>query len=457
MTSPRDDGRFEVPVARLAGGRGQARRAAAVAATLVLGVGGAFAIARLSDRSPVASPAASGIAVRPTASPVPSRRASPGPRIEVLPTIPSGPLRGAPEVTLIDRVGTGGTDLRVLVWTPDDERTRTIRVVRGVLGADEPSSVAPILAPNRRHVLLLGTSTTGSPGLDEASVIDDEGRTLWTGDGVTAISGGLWSADSRLVVVPGRPRLWHLVDLDRPGHATDRTVTLPGTVYLPYPLPRTWLTLSAVEPRTVPLGFSADGAWIYGGVISPDLGMLIGQFRVAADGSRVEPVSDFGVGRADGLAPRPGVVRTESVDPVSGRVATSRINADTTGGPRALEVRGPDASFLFTVPGGITLGDAWAGDGSLVTLTADTLLFPDAIELQRIDQDGASGSPLLATGPLTSGALIGARDGFAVIALLATRPDTAMELVAVDLAHPDRVTALPLDPRTQLLSATLDR
>jgi hypothetical protein len=357
---------------------------------------------------------------------------------------------------MVERVGTGGTDLRVFVWTPDDGRTRTIRVIPGVVDRDEPSPPIPVLSPDRRHVLLLGTSTTGTPGIGGARLVDDEGHALWDGTGVTAVSGALWSADSRLVVVPGQPRRWDLVRIDRGGVA-DRAVELPGDIYLPFPLPRTWLTVSGVEPRTVPLGFSADGTWIYGGVISPDLGLLVGQFRVAADGSRAEPLTDFRVGQPDGLVPRPGTSGSQVVDAATGRVATSRINSDTSGGPRTLEIRGPDSAFQYAVGGGVTLGAGWGDDGSLVTLSANSLLYPDTIELREISSEGSSGRALLSTGPLTTAALVGVRDGFAIVALLATRPASAMELVAVDLGDPAQVTALPLDPDIQLLAATVDR
>jgi hypothetical protein len=191
-------------------------------------------------------------------------------------------------------------------------------------------------------------------------------------------------------------------------------------------------------------------------VISPELGMLIREFRVASDGSAVEVVTDFRVGRPDGLVPRPGTLGTRTVDPATGRVATSRINADTTGGPRTVEVRAPDSGHLFNVPGGVTFGWEWSSDGELYALVSDTFLYADSIQLLRIDPDGTSGPPLVTTGPLTGGALVGVRDGFAVLGFVATRPDDASQLVAVDLANPGRMTALP-DPGEGLLAATLDR
>jgi hypothetical protein len=463
MPSPRDDGRFEVPVGRLPGGSGGSRRAGAAAAILAVSVGGAFLAARIAERdsaAPATAPEGSAVVARASGAATPGPSASPrrsaGPRIEALPAIGRVPLPGAPEVTLLERAGDGGADLRVVVWTPDDARTRTIRQIPRVVERGDPGPVFPLLAPNRRHVLLFGSSTA-TTGPDTAAVLDDEGHTLWTGAGVTATSGGLWSADSRLVVVPGQPRVWHLITLSRPGHAMDRAVTLPFDVYVPYPVPRGWLTFSSIEPRTVPLGFSADGAWIYGGVISPELGMLVGQFRVAVDGSAVEPVADFRVGRPDGLVPRQGTSSSESVDPATGRVVSSRINSDTTGGPRTLEVRGPDESFQFALADGVTLGAAWGTDGDLYTLGADAFLYPESLELRRTDAAGTTGPALFTTGPLTTGALVGVRDGFAVVALLAGRPQAQIEFVVVDLAHPERVTALPLDATVSLVGATLDR
>ena len=470
MTTPRDDGRLDVPIARVADGRGGARRAGAVAAILVTTIAGAFVAARLGEGAGtgLASPAIpsplalAGRASGPPGSSAPATasptaRRSTAPRVEALPPIAQVALPGAPEVTLLESTGGSSADLDVVVWTPDDGRARTIRRIPGILGGDDRDAIVPILAPDRRHVLLFGRSARSTADLDRATVSDDSGTILWSGDGVNAVSGALWSADSRLVVVPGEPRRWHLVSLDRPGHATDRAVTLPFDVYVPYPVPKGWLTFSSIEPRTVALGFSADRRWIYGGVISPDLGMLIGQFRVAVDGSRVEPVADFGVGHSDGLVPRPGTAGSQTVDPVLGRVATSRINSDTTGGPRTLEVRAPDEAFLFAVRGGVTLGAAWAADGGLYTLAADALLYPKSIELRRTEADGTTEPPLLATGPLTTGVLVGVRDGFAVLGLVAGRPAAGIELVAIDLADPERVTALPIDAGVTLVGVTLDR
>src|SRR5262249_22711646 len=147
---------------------------------------------------------------------------------------------------------------------------------------------------------------------------------------------------------------------------------LPFDLYLPKPIPPGSLTVSPLEPRTVPLGFSADGSWIYGGVISPDLGIMIGEFRVASDGARVEHLDDFRVRQPDGLVPRPGTIGSHTVDPSTGRVASSLIS---TGDLPSIDVRGPDSAFLFSLGSGTTLGYDWGDRGALYALTADTLLY----------------------------------------------------------------------------------
>jgi len=449
MTTSGPPDHLDVPIERLPAGRGQTRRAAIVAGAIVVVVGGAFGMARLSELS--RSAAASAIALAPSTAPgrgVPSGPPSPVPsaraqRIERLPDLPSIALPGAPEVTLIAFSLDAPNDLQLLVWTPDDGRTRTIRTIPGVLTGEEIAM--PVLAPDRRHLVLVTVGGgAGSPGAGAGHLVDDRGRELWAADRITTSSGVLWSADSRMVVVAGQPRRWHLVSLGKQGAASDRVVRLPSDVFLPHPIPSTWMSSPELEPRTMPIGFSADGNWIYGGVISSQLGLLVGEFRVSVDGERIESVTDFRVGDRDGLEPRPGTTGTRTVDPASGRIATSRVDTDAAGGPQTVEVRDADEGFLFAVDAAATLGAEWGGDGALYALTADSPLFADELTLERFGPDGAAEPPLFQSGPLTSGALAGVRDGYAVVAFLATRPTTSAELIAIRLSDPSQATALPM-------------
>jgi hypothetical protein len=262
---------------------------------------------------------------------------------------------------------------------------------------------------------------------------------------VTARSGALWSGDGRLVVLAGSDRTWHLVSIGAGGRATDRVVALPFDVFLPTPLPPGWLTIPRADPRTVPLGFSADGRWIYGGTVSPELGILIASFRVAVDGTTVEPVADLGVGRADGLVPEPGTVGGRLVDPATGRIATSRVDPDTTGRPPTLQIRNPDSGLAFVVDQTTFLGSGWDGTGGLVILSADAPLFPDRVVLDDRGRDGTAGPPIVSTGPVAGAGLIGVRDGFAAFVVFVSRPAAAAQVVIVDVRDPARIAAVPLE------------
>jgi hypothetical protein len=435
------DAPFDVPVERLGGRRGEGRRAGMAAIAIVALLGGSFGLARLSDDHPAA---ADSTAVTAAATVSASRAASPSarpprstaPRIEHVLDVPNRALDGAPGVRLVAR---DARDLRLLGWTPGSA-VANVRTIRDAI--DDPDEVVlPFLAPVGDRALLLGLGPPGPAG-GPARVVDTAGRTLWSGSEIA--EGGVWSDDGRLVALAGAGRVWHLVTVDDTNPAHEVVVDLPAEVFLPNPVPIGSLTLPRLAPRTAPIGFSEDGAWIYGGIISPELGILIGEFRVAVDGSRVEPVRDFGVGRPDGLRPQSGTFGGQLVDPATGRLANWRVNADTAGGPRTLEVRNADSGFAFTVDVATPLAWAWGGDGSLYVLSSDSLLYPNHAELIRVDPDGVAGPPLLETGPLARAGLIGVRDGWAAVVLWAERPAVEIQIVLVDLADPARVTALPL-------------
>jgi hypothetical protein len=442
MTDPRRDGPFEVPVVRLARGRRDGRRAAIVAISIVVVVGGAFGLARWSAGNAAAPPTPAARSVAPVAvgSAVPSTRPrrSAEPRIERLLDVPDRAVTGAPHLTIVER---HGRDLRVLEWTPGAGLAELRSLPGAITGSDD--TTLPVMAPVGDRMVLLTLGRPGDAG-DSARLIDGSGRTVWTGDENRFPSGAVWSRDGRLVAMAATGRTWHLVAIDDAGTARDRVVNLPPEVFLPSPTPIGSLTIPRLTPRTVPLGFSADGRWIYGGVVSPELGTFTGEFRVAVDGHVVEPVRDFGVGRADGLLPLPGTMGGRLVDPAAGRIASWRVNADTTGGPPTLEIRNPDAGAAFVVDVATPLGSGWDADGSLYVLSSDSLLYADSATLARIGPDGTAEPPLLATGPITSAGLLGIRDGFAAVAMWTTKPASAAQIVLVDLADPTRISALPV-------------
>jgi hypothetical protein len=465
MTERRDDSPFEVPVERLAGGRGARRRAFVAALSIAAVVGGALGLANLAGNGSAGATASLGPPVAradaPTASgsagPVTSTSRSSRPRIEELLDIPNRSLAAAPRLTVVEQ---DGLDLRVRQWVPG-AGLETVRTVPGAVKATDPA-VFPVLAPAGGRILLftLGGSDQAGAGAssDGARLVDRAGKVLWTGDDLAAQSGAVWSSDGRLVIIAGNGRRWHLVSIGSSGAATDRVVRLPGEVFLPSPTPIGSISISRLDPRTVPLGFSSNGRWAYGGIVSPELGILIGEFRIALDGPKVERVLDLGVGRPGGLAPRPGTLGGRVVDPVSGRIANSRVNADTTGGAPSLEVRNADASFAFDVGRAAPLGSAWGTDGGLYVLSADNFLFPARVAFERISPDGSAGTPIVATGPITSAGLIGVRNGYAAIVISVTRPSTAAQIILVDVADPTRTSALvlPGDASASIVAAELE-
>jgi hypothetical protein len=266
----------------------------------------------------------------------------------------------------------------------------------------------------------------------------------------------LWSADGATLVAVGEGRRWHVVAIAADGTATERIVRLPGDVFLPAPILGS-LSIPSEEPRTVAIGFSADGRWIYGGIVSAHIGTLVGAFRVALDGSRAERVLSYRVGEPDGLLPESGTFGGRLVDPVHGRLANWRSNADTSGGPPTVEVREADSTFVFAVDDGAPLGSGWGANGDLYVLSADTLLFPNKVTLRQIGSDGATVASILETGPLTSASFIGLRDGYAALAAVTTRPTDAAQLLLVDLAAPERIAATPivLAPDPAIIGADL--
>jgi hypothetical protein len=461
MSEPRRDGPFEIPVERLAGGRGQRRRAIVAGLSIAAVVGGAVGLALIAGDGPGTSTASRGPAIaRASASaasgtPVASSRPN-RVRSEDLLDIPDRSVAGAPHLTLVQQ---DGQDLTIRDWTPG-AGLATVRTVPGAVAQNDPA-VFPILDPAGERILLLAAGDTGQAGSgatgDRARLLDRDGRVLWTADDIAAPSGAVWSTDGRMVVTAGVTRRWHVVSIGRGGAATDRVIRLPGEVFLPSPTPIGSMSIPRTDPRTVPLGFSSDGRWAYGGIVSPELGMLIGEFRLAVDGSKVERILDLGVGRRDGLAPQPGTLGGRLVDPLSGRIANTRANIDTAGGAPTLEVRNADAGLAFVVDTVAPLGSWWGPDGGLDVLTADSILYPSRTELVRVDADGAAGPPILATGPITSAGFIGVRNGFAAVVISVTRPSTAAQVVLVDLADPTRTTALglPVEGLASIIAAEL--
>jgi hypothetical protein len=409
-------------------------------AAIVAMLGSALVLARLSDeptggiaRLPTTGPASS--------APTTSSRPSAAPRVERLIEASNVALPHAPSILLFERVGDDLGDIRIRSWSAGEEPV-TVRTLPGAVPDDGP--VFPVLAPDHLHVMLLSLASGDPASAGSARLLGEDGASLWSATGISASSGAVWSEDSRLVVLAAQPRQWRLVRIGDSGRAREQVVKLPFDVYLPSPIPIGSITVPDVEPRTIPVGFSADGRWVYGGVVSPQLNLLIGAFRVSVKDGSVERVRTFGVGEADGLAPRPGTLGPRLIDPVTGRIATGRINSDTTGGPQTVEVRAPDSSYLFSVDAPVTVGTEWGPDGGLFALTTDSPVNSHHTELVRIGADGTIGPSIVETGPITAAMLIGVSGRYAAIAILAFEPSEAAEVVLIDVDDPTIRSAVPI-------------
>ena len=85
-------------------------------------------------------------------------------------------------------------------------------------------------------------------------------------------------------------------------------------------------------------------------------------------------------------------------------------------------------------------------------------LFPAQAVLERIGPDAKAGPPIVTTGPITSAGLIGLRNDYAAIVISVTRPETAAQIILVDVTDPTRTSALELpgDASASIIAAELE-
>jgi hypothetical protein len=447
MTRSGDDGRYEAPIGRLVGAGAGVRRGRIAAIIVTLVVGSAVGLAILPGRPVIPAPTP-----RPShvAELSPSTRATSS-RVEALADLPDRAIAGAPRPVLVER---RGDDARLVRWTPG-QGLSPIAVIPGAFAGLEGEVLFVVRSPASGLLFVLSNGS-GASAVGHARVVGTSGSVLWDREGVIAAPSAVWSSDGSIVAAAAPGGQWRIVSI-RDGVASGRVVDLPSVATPGAALPSGAPRRPELEPETLPLGFSADGRWVYGAFISPQLSTITTGFRVSISQDRAERVATFGVGRPDGLAPLPGTIGARIVDPSSGRIADWRANSDFAGGPPTVEVREPDGAFAFAVDAGTPLGSAWDADGSLYVLSADSLLFPDRTSLVRVERDGSVGRPIFETGPVAGSSLLGVWNGFAALGLTVGQPSSASQLVLVDLAEPTRRAAVDLVAGTEgsYLSADL--
>jgi hypothetical protein len=437
---PNDDG-LVVRVDRVPAARTDRRRARIVLAVVFVAVAAAIGLAVASR--PGSGPLSAAASGSPSGAPGPATSAatsaSPsvarpsgnvGLRTEHLPDIANRPLPGAPTVAFVRR---SGDDAEVLTWVPGETALSVRRTVDAAFSGAFADGQLVLLSPDGGSVLVVKLETLSGEGGDRARLVTAAGGIAWESDRVTGLGSGVWSADGGTLVLSGSHGSWWFLRLAEDGAVTAIEVPVnvdadraPSTSVSPSP------SLIAGFYRLRPIAFSADGRWVYGVRVPFIGGVPEPAVRVSTADAVAEPIAAFPVTGPDRIAAGPSANRF--IDTGTGRTVAWGPNASIPGGPPAIEVREPDGTLAYRLEAGVALGMVWAADSSLVVLDADGLPYPNEIRLVAIAPDGTVGLPLLSTGPLESGALLGVRDGYAVVALSANRPEPETEVVVIRLS-----------------------
>ena len=446
---------LDVPLGPVPAGRSGRRRAWIAFSASVALVGVAIALAMLPPKDhPPTADATAGIAVSaasasppgPLASPTLPRPTSSSSRREALLALANEPLPGAPNPLVLER---RGNDAELVAWNPG-EPLRTVRTFRAAFTSDAEVGV---LSPDATALIVATIHPGGEDALDNARLVTADGHVSWEGTGLTTSRGITWSSDSRRVALVGQPGTWWVITLDPAWTALAQRVVIVGEPdgtskpqSEPFPPP------SDSPVDLTPLGFSVDGAWLYASTAPRDSAPAGPTVRVSIPGGFVDTILGYAKSGAARLSADDGL---RGIDPTTGRAIRWGANASIPGGPPTVEVDDADGSLAYRVKTGVVLGAAWEPSGDLLILEADGFPFPNLLRLVAIAPDGTVGSPILSTGPVAFGGLLGVRDGFAVLAFGTRQPTEGTQLVVVNLAD-GAASGLTLPPdETGIIGASL--
>lgn len=447
MAVEQPDDRLDVPIEPV-GASGRDRRLALTAfAVVVSAFGIAIALGVLTSASnPAPRIAFATSPVGPNGTPgsatSPAPAALTGPptstRHEQLLPIASRTLPDAPEPYVIRQVG---SDAEIHAWSPGDDSLHLIGRFPGAVEGDHATNFA-FLSPDGQWLLVLTVTGKSLESDDTARLVDVDGRVAWESAGVTGFGGIAWSPDSHGLVLSAGPETWWLLRIIG-GEVTARRIAV-STASAPVASPAASASPSAVvRTRLRPIGFSVDGSAVYGALTSAIDGTVQPAIRVAVAGGAVAPISAYPVRGSARLAPSTAV--NQVVDPTTGRTATWGLNASIPGGPPAIEVRAADATIAYRLQIGVALGLEWSDDGRLIVLDADGFPFPNRMSLLPVAHDGKVGAPLVTTGPVDSGGILGLQGDYAVLVFRTVRPSDQTQVVVVGLAD-GASSALVLPP-----------
>ena len=237
-------------------------------------------------------------------------------------------------------------DLVMTGWSPG-RGLRVLRTFDGALHTGPASPEDPRISPDGNAVLLLANAEMRTPrGQGPARVFVKGRGVVWETGAANVGLGGVWSADSRRVLVAGAPDAWLLITIPADGLATSQEVPLELPDNPPNPT-------TGQQRAGEPVAFSEDGTWLYG---------LLG---TRGRGRAATRLSCSGRRQRGGDA---------------GRVATERARRDrrrfptgsstpSPAGPRASRSTRPREPWSWSSPTGrgrstSTAGRSWARPGS---------------------------------------------------------------------------------------------
>ncbi len=444
---PRPDRRpdgLAVEVQRVGGRRptrSVAFAVAAVAAVIALGIAGSL----LAGSAPAAPPGSSSVAGRPGGSSRPSSNGTPRPVAAetpavsgILPELSDDDLALAPRVVFTRR---DGDDLERWAWQAGAPLAMEDggRFVDAYAGYGDAEPILATFSPTGRVAVIRELTSVSDPGsTDRVRVVADDGSVLLSRDDVRGWPfAPVWSPSGYRGVIAGPAGTWLLLEVAGRRLVAQREV--PQVPQRVDPAP------DGQRGIQVPVGFAANGAWMYVGSVEPLVASVPAAVaRISTADGTAEAISAFPDGGPEALEAAPGAA--PETDPVSGR----RIDPFLPygGQPVDLRVREPDGREAFALHYEAIGGAMWTGTGGLLVLEGDRFPGPSWTRLVEIDAAGRAGPPLIETGPVGLAQLLGVRDGHALIAYAVGGPGQA-ELVLWRLADGATATLRAAEPETQ--------
>jgi len=397
-------------------------------AVLVAVVGLAVFGGRAGDGEPASSAAAvaSGEA---TARPSRSPRPTPVPTLRPeLPGLPNDDLPGAPLVVLGAQ---RGDDLELTAWEPGDDAFTLVGRLPGIMarhleeGPNQDGYTSVDLAPHwgldGRPPLAAAVRFVYESDVrvrSWASIVGPDGPLWESGEAAFGLQ-TVWSADGTALVVGGTP-VWSVVRVGPDGTVSTVEVRVAED---PAPTASGAPGFDPFELRLpLPIGFSANGRWLFGAVYhdtSPTFRVAV-RVDLAADQPIVEPIDRLPAGDpADRLVSTSYIA--DSFDPATGRMAEITYDRDDPR-LRVFEPGATDGIDPLDLDAGIQ-GATWLGNDELLLVAFQRDSPSDevgSVEVLRFSLADRDGTYLAGAGRVNGAWVAGALGGFALVTFWAS-------------------------------------